>query len=162
MKRGQCAHYNGHMTHDKCNANIGYLSASGLTSRYDVKSLERTVQEIVKGKLPCYARLGTDSDAPSCPKYREPTNAEITEYDAQQVIDKAEQDRKMALVMPIVNEWRTPPGGRFGKTGEFDCPICKRGVVVVIEGAHTGGALLMKCETPGCFTHMEQPHDLTR
>lgn len=85
-----------------------------------------------------------------CPKWERATR----EQGVQRFNEFQEHDRKFALVMGVVEGWRSwSKKNRVGKAEVIECPACK-GRLHLSQSSYNGH-VHGKCETEGCVSWME-------
>ena len=138
-----CTHYDGRSLTDKgghCKKGIVYRDVFGH-------------EPGIVNRLPCL----------NCAKGTERTEREslqlcssfqrTTREEAIQIVDHFDKKHKaLTLVLPVVNDWRSPKG-EWGKEGIIKCPVCG-GQLHLIE-ANYNGHIQANCLTPDCVSFIE-------
>jgi hypothetical protein len=152
MRPGTCKHFNGAHHNECCEAGVRY---SDVTPDWDKPG--RAI------RLPCRNSLETYTANPAaneslskefakrgtCPKYAEPTAAEIAE-------DEAETERLIARMMavgPTMAKIKKEHAGQ-NWSGVLPCPVCGKANLHVVHVAYNGH-VRAKCETADCVNFME-------
>lgn len=129
-RRGKCVHFRG-IQHDTC-----------LDGR-DWRAITGGDEFGAANRMPCFA----GNAGAKCDYYREPTQEDVDAQEAQW----ARCVENMALVLPVVDEWRGKPP--IGKNDVIACPVCGGRLHLVQSGSN--GHVHGRCETDGCVSWME-------
>ena len=140
--RDYCVHYApepGKIGCDSCTLKLGSLQRMGAA---------RTIGE--PNMTPCIGGHKTPNVLTLCPNW-ERGSVESAEKYADSVQDSME---RMALVLPIVNKWRTwTKKNQVGKIEIIECPKCK-GKLHLRQSPYNGH-VRGQCETQGCVAWIE-------
>lgn len=134
MRRGTCIHFNG-TQHNSCEAGVNYIALVGRSGVGWAR------------QLPCFTLDPIDQHA-TCEKYREPTEQELADFEAQ-IQERIEMYRKAS---PLVIAFKKEFKGHSGVVIK-ECPVCggKLHMSITAYNGHVHG----QCETRGCLSWME-------
>lgn len=131
MKPGTCLHFNGLST-KTCGAGIDYRNSKDS-----------------EGRLHCLA-----GKASGCPKYLEPTQADLDAWEEETNRLIAESTARFKKLEPLLERIKRKYQGR-DMNGTASCPIC--GGVKTLSVVHSGrnGHLSVFCTTENCIRMRE-------
>lgn len=140
---GYCQHYEMRGMPKACAAGVEYASV-GTLSAANPDNLAKP------GCRPCIHGVRLADPLALCPKWLRATR----EQGIKRHEDMDRAFRNMALVLPVIQKWRTWSKAKpVAKAEVIECPVCK-GRLHLSQAAYNGH-VHGQCETEGCVSWME-------
>jgi len=147
MNQGTCIHYNG-LNNTPCGAGHKYLDIAIPPNQEQIDwhnenypELDIAGTAIVK-RIPCFVK----NDIHTCPDFREPTQAELDQDEAEMTVAIEDVVKSYVAVIAYYKKNKR----RRSTKGEIPCPICQVGILQFGRPAYYNEHIHARCTTPNC------------